>query len=147
MEIKRITPEEARQLLDSKAGYIYVDVRTVSEFDAGHVPRAKNVPVAKPDAFGRMQLNPRFVEIVDVNLGKDVKCIVGCQRGMRSLKAAELLLMNAFADVLDMRGGLGGETDMMGQLTFPGWAPRGLPTTQESPPEDRYETLAKKLGG
>ncbi len=38
MEIKRITPEEAKELLDSKKGYLYLDVRSVQEFDTGHVP-------------------------------------------------------------------------------------------------------------
>ena len=37
MEIKRITPEDAQKLLGSNAGYIYLDVRTAPEFDAGHV--------------------------------------------------------------------------------------------------------------
>ena len=37
-----------------------------------------------------------------------------------------------------MRGGYGGEMDNMDRLTFPGWAPRGLPTSTESAPEDRY---------
>ena len=36
MEIKRITPEEAKELLDSNAGSTYLDVRTVAEFEAGH---------------------------------------------------------------------------------------------------------------
>ena len=27
MEIKRITPEQAKELLDSNTGYIYLDVR------------------------------------------------------------------------------------------------------------------------
>ena len=144
MEIKRITPEQAKELLDSNTGYIYLDVRTVPEFEAGHVPGAKNVPVVEPDPFGRMQLNPRFVEIVEANVGKDVKCITGCQKGGRSMKAAELLLQSGFANILDMRGGFGGETDEMGQVAFPGWAPRGLPTTRESAVEDRYENLAKK---
>jgi len=142
MEIKRITPEQAKELLDSNSGYIYLDVRTVGEFEAGHVPGAKNVPVVEPDAFGRMQLNPRFVEIVEVNFGKDVKCVTGCQKGGRSLKAAELLFAAGFTNVVDMRGGFGGETDEMGRLTFPGWAPRGLPTTRESVPKDRYESLS-----
>ena len=50
--------------------------------------------------------------------------------------------------MVDMRGGFGGETDEIGRLTFPGWAPRGLPT-RESAPDDRYESLAQKcrLGG
>lgn len=146
MEIKRITPEQAKELLDSNQGYIYLDVRTVREFEAGHVPGAKNVPVVEPDAFGRMQLNPRFVEIVEANVGKDMKCITGCQKGGRSIKAAELLLTAGFSHVLDMRGGFDGETDDMGRMTFLGWAPRGLPTTRESAPEDRYENLNKKIG-
>ena len=50
MEIKRITPEQTKELLDSNTGYIYLDVRTVPEFDAGHVPGAKNIPVVEPDA-------------------------------------------------------------------------------------------------
>ena len=81
MEIKRITPEQAKELLDSSQDYIYLDVRTVPEFEAGHVPGAKNVPV--------------------------VECITGCQKGGRSIKAAELLLVAGFPHVLDMRGGFG----------------------------------------
>ncbi len=144
MEIKRIAPEQAKEFLDSNQGYIYLDVRTVPEFEVGHVPGAKNVPVVEPDASGRMQLNPRFVEIVEANFGKDVKCITGCQKGGRSIKAAEFLLSAGFPHVLDMRGGFGGETDEMGRVTFPGWSLRGLPTTRESAPEDRYENLNKK---
>ena len=82
---------------------------------------------------------------MEANFGKHVKCITGCQKGGRSIKAAELLLATGFRHGLDMRGGFGGETDEVGQLTFPGWAPRGLPTTSESAPEDRYEKLAKKV--
>ena len=131
MEIKRIAPEQAKGLLDSNQGYIYLDVRTVPEFGAGHVPGAKNVPVVEPDASRRMQLNPRFVGIVEANFGKDVKCITGCQKGGRSIKAAEFLLSAGFLHVLDMRGGFGGETHEMGRVTFPGWSLRGLPTTRE----------------
>ncbi len=144
MEIKRITPDEAKQELESNGGTIYLDVRTAREFDAGHVPGAKNVPVVEPDLNGRMQQNPRFVEVVEANFGKNAKLIAGCQKGGRSLKAAGLLLDAGFTTVVDMRGGFGGETDEFGQLTFPGWAPRGFPVAQESAPEDRYENLAKK---
>jgi hypothetical protein len=49
MEVKRITPEQTKVLLDSNQHYIYLDVRTVSEFEARHVPGAKNVPVVEPD--------------------------------------------------------------------------------------------------
>lgn len=144
MDIKRITPEQAKELLDSNAGHTYLDVRTVPEFNAGHVPGAKNIPVLEPDASGRVQLNPHFAAIVKKVFGPETKLITGCQKGGRSLKAAELLLQAGFSNVVDMRGGFGGETDEMGRMSFPGWAPRGLPTTQESAPEDRYETLVKR---
>lgn len=144
MDIKRITPEQAKELLDSQSGYIYLDVRTVPEFEAGHVPGAKNVPVVEPDASGRMQLNPHFRAIVEKVFGKDAKLITGCQKGGRSLKAAELLLQAGFGDVVDMRGGFGGETDEMGRLSYPGWAPRGLPLCRSCSPDDRYGNLLKK---
>ncbi len=69
MEIKRITPEEAKQLLDTNSDTIYLDGRTVPEFDAGHVVGAKNIPVVEPNLSGRMMMNPRFVEIVEANFG------------------------------------------------------------------------------
>ena len=144
MEIKRISPEEARRLLDSGAGYAYVDVRTVEEFEAGHVPGAKNIPVVEPDPSGRMQFNPRFVEVVEANFTKESKLIIGCQMGGRSLRAAQILLEAGYAKAVDMRGGFGGETDPFGRLTFPGWEPSGFPTTTESPVEDRYTHLASK---
>lgn len=48
MEVKRITPEQAKELLDSNQDYIYLDVRTVPEFEAGHVPGAKMFPWWSP---------------------------------------------------------------------------------------------------
>ena len=145
MPVKRIAPDEAKSLLDSGEGYVYLDVRTVSEFDAGHVPGAKNVPFLDIDpARGGMAPNPQFVEIVAKNFPKDAKIICGCQRGGRSYKAAAVLLASGFSNVVDMRGGYGGEMDNCGCITFPGWAPRGLPTSAASKPEDQYDSLKRK---
>ncbi len=82
MEIKRITPDEAKQELESNGETIYLDVRTAREFDAGQVPGAKNVPIVEPDLNGRMQQNPWFVEVVEANFGKNAKLITGCQKGV-----------------------------------------------------------------
>ena len=142
MSVKRISPEEAKQVLDDDRDYMYLDVRTVQEFDAGHVPGAKNIPLMEP-VMGRMQMNPDFVDMVEANFGREAKFIVGCQKGGRSLKAAEMLQNAGFKNILEMRGGFGGETDETGHLTFPGWAPRGLPVSHDSAPEDRYERLSK----
>ena len=142
MEIKRISPDEAKEQLDTDSDAVYLDVRTVPEFDAGHVPGAKNIPVLDRDPYGRMAPVPRFAEIVEANFGKDVKCITGCQKGARSMMAAEILVAAGFTNVVDMRGGWGGEVDMTGRMVYPGWVARGLPATAESEPQDRFETLA-----
>ena len=142
MDVKRIHPAEAKNLLDSEGGYVYLDVRTVNEFDAGHVPGAKNIPFLDMDPMrGGMAPNPQFVEIVAKNFPKDAKIICGCQRGQRSFKATEALLVAGFTNVVDMRGGYGGEMDHCGCVVVPGWAPQGLPTSAESKPEERYESL------
>ncbi len=144
MEIKRVTPEEAKQLLDSNQGYTYIDVRTEQEFKAGHVPGAKNVPVVEPDASGRMQANPHFLPTIEKQFPKDAKIITGCKAGGRSMRAAEMLLSTGYKNVVDMRGGFIGEMDQAGHMSFPGWQTRGLPTTTEAAPDQQYENLMKK---
>ncbi|MCA9595042.1 MAG: hypothetical protein KC776_17110, partial [Myxococcales bacterium] len=42
-EIKGVTPHEVVEML--KDGYVYVDVRSQPEFEAGHVPGSLNVPL------------------------------------------------------------------------------------------------------
>lgn len=147
MEIRRISPLEAKDLLDADSDAVYLDVRTVPEFDAGHVPGAKNIPVLDRDPYGRMAPVPRFAEIVEANFGKDVRCVTGCQKGARSMMAANALVAAGFTNVVDMQGGWGGEMDMTGRVVDPGWVARGLPATVESEPQDRFETLAGAKGG
>ena len=132
MSVQRIDPEEARALLDSGDGYTYIDVRTEEEYSGGHVPSAVNIPILRrrPDGSG-MAPNPDFLAQVEEKFPTDAKLIVGCQRGGRSLKACELLIQSAYTNVVDMRGGYDGELDPAGNLTFPGWARRGLPTSAE----------------
>lgn len=128
--LKRIEPEEVLELLDSDSGYIYLDVRSPEEYQSGHVPGSLNIPLLERNPSGvGMVPNPAFLDQVDKTFEKDAKLIVGCQRGARSVKAAQLLLDNGFENVLDMRGGFDGEVDPTGDVTYPGWARRGLPTT------------------
>lgn len=144
MDIKRVTPEEAKQLLDSNQGYVYLDVRTVPEFEAGHVPGAKNIPVVEPDPGGRMQPNPHFMPTVEKALKPETKIITGCKAGGRSMKAAEILINAGYKNVIDMRGGFIGEMDPAGHISFQGWQTRGLPVTKETKVGDSYRDLAKK---
>ena len=41
--VKRVTPPEASTLLGE--GWVYLDVRSIPEFDDGHPPGAANVPL------------------------------------------------------------------------------------------------------
>ena len=125
----RISPEEAKKLLDSAQGYVYIDVRTQPEFKAGHVPGAHCVPVME-SVGGIMAPNPRFVEQVAALAPKDGKLIVGCQHGVRSQRAAQMLAAAGFTNTSDMRGGFEGELDHCGCITYPGWSALGLPVAK-----------------
>lgn len=140
MDVKRYSPEETRALLESEQGYTFLDVRTVEEFEAGHVPGAKNIPFLMRGPQG-MAPNRRFVDDVLKNFSKDAKLVCGCQRGVRSLRAAQALLAAGFSSVSDMLGGFGGETDQFGCIVAPGWATSGLPVSTESTPADQYVSL------
>ena len=137
MSIKRIDPERAKELLESEQGYVYLDVRLQDEFKAGHIPTAKNLPVMVrgPGGVG-MEVNNNFVETVAKHFKKNHRIILGCKKGGRSLKAAQLLVRGGFTGIYDMRGGFLGETDPFENITYPGWSSRGLPITTEYESKD-----------
>lgn len=74
-------------------GAYVVDVREDHEFEAGHVPGAKHIPLSTvPDCLSEL---PQ---------GKQIWLI--CQGGVRSMKAADFLLEQGF-DVVSVAGGTG----------------------------------------
>jgi len=86
--VKRVTPIEADALL--KEGWVYLDVRSIPEFEGGHPTGAANIPLLHM-AGGRMAPNPAFQAVVAANYPKDAKIVVGCKAGGRSLQAATLM--------------------------------------------------------
>ena len=132
MDIRRIDPEEARQLLDSQEGYTYLDVRSEEEFAQGHVPGAVNIPVASSNPLGPgLVANPDFNNQVAEQFEKDSRIITACLRGGRSLKAAMRLTAEGYTGIVDMLGGYDAELDAFGNVVVEGWARRGFPTTTE----------------
>lgn len=126
--VRRVSPEEAKSLLD--LGYFYVDVRTVQEFHALHPVGALNVPLppaATPTAVS--SANGAFVATMERFFSRDAKIVVGCATGVRSLRAAELLVAAGFADVIEQRAGIDGVRGAFGNLVERGWAEAGLPVT------------------
>jgi rhodanese-related sulfurtransferase len=76
-----------------KAGSaLLIDVREPSEFAAGHVPSAVNLPL------GGLPGSADPIE-------HDARIIVICQSGRRSVSAAKRLLKSGFTDVSNVAGG------------------------------------------
>lgn len=87
--LKTLTEEEF------KAGYRkaqIIDVREPSEFDAGHILGARNIPLS--------QIYARKAEI-----RKDVPVYLYCQSGMRSARAAAVVKKIGCKDINHLKGG------------------------------------------
>ncbi|KXB31943.1 sulfurtransferase [Dechloromonas denitrificans] len=89
-----VNPAEATQLINREDAHI-VDVREADEFAAGHLPEARNIPLAK--------LADRVSEIEKF---KDKPLIVCCAAGMRSAKGCGELGKLGFSRVYSLAGGV-----------------------------------------
>jgi rhodanese-related sulfurtransferase len=139
-DIKRISPAEASAKLSD--GYIYVDVRTTQEFEAGHPAGALNVPISHQEGP-----NPDFARVMNAAFAKDAKIVVGCKAGGRSLRAAQALLAEGFTNVFDQRAGWDGARNPFGQVVEPGWLQAGLPKEDGAPAGRSWPDLRKKAMG
>lgn len=88
---RRIAVGEVRPLQDT--GAVLLDVRSREEFQAGHAPGAKNIPVD--------QLAERLREIPT-----DRAIVTICRSGGRSARAAATLTAHGLRDVHDVHGGM-----------------------------------------
>ena len=148
MTIQQITAEEAHTLMSKDTSIIYLDVRTVTEFEAGHPPAALNIPVVVPNpAIRKMSPNADFLPTVEANVPKDTTIIVGCMSGGRSQYAAEVLEDAGYQRIANMQGGFGGARDQVGRLLLPGWQDSGLPEEGGDGGAKSYEALSKKSAG
>jgi rhodanese-related sulfurtransferase len=137
-----VSPREAFDLMTNDPDYIYLDVRSVPEFDGGHPQGALNIPIMHFAPGAGMYPNEEFIAVVQANLPKHAKIVVGCKTGMRSGRACELLVQIGYTSVANVRGGFAGLSDNFGRLVEPGWSMLNLPIATEAPAENRYETLA-----
>jgi len=92
-----VTPQQARDLIDTIEDLVVVDVREPSEYcDArGHIPGALNYPLTSGVLYDR------FAE-----LPADKPILVVCRSGGRSNVAAGFLDSEGFTEVYDMMGGM-----------------------------------------
>ncbi|MDF3066323.1 MAG: hypothetical protein K0R38_1924 [Polyangiaceae bacterium] len=140
MAAKSVSPEDAAALLAE--GYVYVDVRSEPEFEAGHVPGALNVPLLNQGPAGLVP-NPEFLSVMQQAFGTGEKLVVGCKAGGRSKKAVDQLAQAGFTDLSDMSAGWDGARDAFGQVV-PGWSKRGLPVEQGKPSGQAYADVKQR---
>ena len=140
--VERISPQEAFER--QSAGYVYVDVRSESEYKEGHPKGAVNVPLLHQGAHN-MEPNSDFLQVIKANFAKDAKLVLGCHSGGRSMRAAHMLLEEGYTEVLEQRAGWDGRRDPFGQLVEPGWARAALPVASGEPAGCSYAELKSKI--
>jgi len=92
-EYHRITPEDAKNIMDSGDPYILADVRTDSEYKAGHIKGAVLIP------------NTEIADKASAELpDKQALIIVYCRTGVRSSAAANVLVSMGYTNVYDLGG-------------------------------------------
>ncbi|MGH9761969.1 MAG: rhodanese-like domain-containing protein [Blastocatellia bacterium] len=142
--MKEISPREAYELMERDPEYIYLDVRSVPEYEAGHPIGALNIPLLHFTSGG-MTPNDEFITVVEANIPKEAKVVIGCKSGGRSARACQMLSQIGYQDVTNVRGGFHGAADGSGQVAEPGWSALNLPLCGDCKEETHYNSLATKV--
>jgi rhodanese-related sulfurtransferase len=87
---------EAVQLINRRDALV-LDVRDKADFAAGHIPNARNIPLA--ELSGRLREIEKF---------KSRPIVVNCPSGTRPAGVCTLLGKNGFGEVFALNGGLRG---------------------------------------
>ena len=88
-----VSIQEAIELMEQKPDLVLLDVRTVSEFDEGHIEGAINIPVD--------EIADRLDE-----LDKEDELLVYCRTGNRSRSAVTILSDADYTKIYNMHEGI-----------------------------------------
>lgn len=99
---RRVSAEEAQQIMKTESGYQIVDVRTPEEYASGHIPNAICIP---NESIGK---EPP-AELSD----KKQLLLIYCRSGRRSKEASNKLVELGYENVVDF----GGIIDWPGEKT------------------------------
>ena len=100
--------------LMNQSGSLVIDVRDAKEFAAGHLPRARHIPL--PELESRLGEIGKF---------KDKPVLVTDKSGARAGSAARFLRRSGFANVFQLKGGVAA------------WQQASLPVERASAPVER----------
>lgn len=93
--------EFAQTVMSAKKGYL-IDVREPHEFQGGHITGAVNIPLSR--------LGEKWSSIP-----RDKELFLYCQSGMRSKRAAAILMRKGLGPVSHLRGGFSSWTGKRSQ--------------------------------
>lgn len=93
--IKNVSAEEAHKLLSENSEFVILDVRTKEEYDDGHIPGAKLVPV-----------NVLPMKLAELDKYKDMPVLVYCASGGRSPRAVDTLANSSFKNIFHLSRGI-----------------------------------------
>jgi rhodanese-related sulfurtransferase len=131
MSAKMLTPQEVLDLFRTNPAAVYIDVRTVAEFAAGH-PKGKvvNIPILfRHPTMNETHPNASFLEVVESLYAKDTLLILGCEKGKRAQQAAEQLIQAGYTNVSVMPD------------SYEGWRAQNLPITTDNRDGVNYVSL------
>jgi sulfur-carrier protein adenylyltransferase/sulfurtransferase len=96
-QVGSLEPEQLRQYMAThhEREYLLIDVRQPAEFEAGHIPGSKSMPLAELD-----------LQIADIAKFENKNLIFYCRSGRRSARACEYAAkIIGFPHVFDLTGG------------------------------------------
>ena len=90
---QKMSYEELQNKLNAKENFVFLDVRTQEEFDAGHIPTAILLPYD--------EINLKAATVLP---DKEKEIVLYCRSGRRSAIAKKALVELGYKDVKDFGG-------------------------------------------
>jgi len=120
-------PELAAWIIESRADYRLVDLRTDAEFAKYHIPTAQSIPMNV---------------LTDAGLLRQEKIVLYSEGGIHSAQAWMLLRAQGYKSVYMLKGGL---EEWKDQVLFPAVADN--PTAAERARDERLKSISAFFGG
>lgn len=120
-------PELAAWIIEGRADYRLLDLRSAAEFDRYHIPTAENVPMSV---------------LTDAGLGRQEKLVLYSEGGIHAAQAWMLMRAQGYASVYMLKGGLDEWND---QVVFPVLADNPTPTQRAR--DERLRSISAFFGG
>ncbi|MGL5085900.1 MAG: rhodanese-like domain-containing protein [Clostridium sp.] len=93
IEFTKISSDEAKEVINNEDDIIILDVRTLEEYNSGHIENSILIPVDELEALDSSKL-----------VDKNQKILVYCRSGNRSKSASKILVDLGYTNIFDFGG-------------------------------------------